>query len=181
MEKYELIGISGFKRSGKDAAARELSSRLGYTRVAFADALRDEVFDRYGIRLGDDDKEKPLPAYGLRTYRELLNDHSQDRRAKNPDYWVERVDAEVRKLRNLGIRVVVTDVRLPREIAWLRANGGLHVWISRPGVKSNGHVTEQDHSGVADVVIVNDASQERLGDLIACAATHKHKQGLLAA
>lgn len=170
---HPLIGLSGFKRSGKDTAARELSSRQGYTRVAFADALRDEVFDRFGIRLGDDDKDKPLPAYGLRSYRDLLIEHAQERRAQNPDYWVERVDVQVRAYLSLGIRVIVTDVRLPNEVAWLRRMGGLHIWVARLGVTSNGHATEQDHSEIADLVIVNDADPDRLGELIAYAATHR--------
>lgn len=178
---YPLIGLSGFKRSGKDTAARTLSARLGYTRIAFADALRDEVFDRYGIRLGDDDKDKPLPAYGLRSYRDLLIEHAQERRAQNPDYWVERVDAQVREYRKFGIRVVVTDVRLPNEVRWLRDRDGLHIWIARPGVTSNGHATEQDLSPLTDLVVVNDADPDRLGELIAYAATHRPQQTLQAA
>ena len=171
--RHPVIGLSGFKRSGKDTAAHALSARLGYTRIAFADALRDEVFERHGIRLGDDDKDKPLPAYGLRSYRDLLIEHAQERRAQNPDYWVERVDAKAREYRSLGIRIVVTDVRLPNEVTWLHAQGGLHIWVQRPGVASNGHATEQDLSGVADLVVVNDTSPDRLGDLIEHAATHR--------
>lgn len=178
---HPLIGLSGFKRSGKDTAARELSARLGYTRIAFADALRDEVFDRHGIRLGDDDKDKPLPAHGMRSYRDLLIEHAQERRAQNPDYWVERVDAQVREYQRLGIRVVVTDVRLPNELRWLRDMGGLHVWVARPGITSNGHATEQDLSELADLVIVNDADPDRLGELIAYAATHRPRKVLQAA
>ena len=178
---HPLIGLSGFKRSGKDTAARELSFRQGYTRVAFADALRDEVFDRFGIRLGDDDKDKPLPAYGLRSYRDLLIEHAQERRAQNPDYWVERVDVQVRAYLSLGIRVIVTDVRLPNEVAWLRRMGGLHIWVARLGVTSNGHATEQDHSGITDLVIVNDADPDRLGELIAYAATPRPQQCLQSA
>lgn len=176
-----IIGLSGYKRSGKDTAARALSARLGYTRIAFADALRDEIFDRYGIRLGDDDKDKPLPAYGLRSYRDLLIEHAEERRAQNPGYWVERVDAQVREYRQLGIRVVVTDVRLPNEVAWLRAMGGLHIWVQRPGVVSNGHATEQDLSSHADLVVVNDADHDRLGELIVCAATHRSSVDVQAA
>jgi hypothetical protein len=176
-----LIGLSGFKRSGKDTAAQELSARLGYTRVAFADALRDEVFDRFGIRLGDDDKEKPLPAYGLRTYRDLLIEHAQERRAQNPDYWVERVDAQVREYQHLGIRVVITDVRMPNEVAWLRAMDALHIWISRPGVSSNGHETEQDLLMKADMAIVNDGNRDQLGDLIVHAAITRPLKRLQAA
>jgi len=178
---HPLIGLSGFKRSGKDTAAYALSARLGYTRVAFADALRDEVFERFGIRLGDDDKDKPLPAYGLRSYRELLIEHAQERRAQNPDYWVDRVDAQVREYQKHGIRIVVTDVRMQNEIEWLRSMGGLHVWIHRPGVSSNGHATEQDLSLLADLAIVNDGERDRLGDLVTYAATHRPMQSLQAA
>jgi hypothetical protein len=169
---HQLVGLSGFKGAGKDAAAYALSARLGYTRIAFADAVCDEVFQRFGIRLGEDDKDWPLPAYGLRSYRELLIEHAQERRAQNPDYWVDRVDAQVREYQKYGIRVVVTDVRMQNEIEWLRSMGGFHIWIHRPGVFSNGHVTEQDLSPLTDLTIVNDGDRERLSNLVTHAATH---------
>ncbi len=37
----ELIGVTGFRRSGKDSICKVLVSRFGFVQVAFADALRE--------------------------------------------------------------------------------------------------------------------------------------------
>jgi hypothetical protein len=61
-----LILISGWKGSGKDAFAKKLIS-YGFTRIAFADALKDQVAKRYAINRRDLDdpvlKERPLYNY----------------------------------------------------------------------------------------------------------------------
>src|SRR6478736_3251293 len=42
MEKeLMIIGLSGYARSGKDEAAKVLVEEYGFTRIAFADKLRD--------------------------------------------------------------------------------------------------------------------------------------------
>ena len=40
----EIIGLSGYARSGKDAAAKVLVEEFGFTRVAFADKLREVLY-----------------------------------------------------------------------------------------------------------------------------------------
>lgn len=40
----ELIGISGYARSGKDTAAEVLVKEFGFQRIAFADKLRDFLY-----------------------------------------------------------------------------------------------------------------------------------------
>ena len=40
----EIIGLSGFARSGKDEAARVLVEEFGFKQVAFADKLRDFLY-----------------------------------------------------------------------------------------------------------------------------------------
>lgn len=44
----KIVALSGWKRSGKDTAA-EVLIKNGYTRVAFADVLKDMVAEEYGI------------------------------------------------------------------------------------------------------------------------------------
>lgn len=59
----KVIALSGYKRSGKDTAA-EVLIQNGYTRVAFADVLKDMAAEEYGIpRSHFDDpayKERPI-------------------------------------------------------------------------------------------------------------------------
>lgn len=58
----KVVAISGWKRSGKDTAAAYLVSN-GFTRAAFADALKDMVAAEYGINRShcDDPEFKEAP------------------------------------------------------------------------------------------------------------------------
>ena len=40
----EIVGLSGYARSGKDEAAKVLVEEFGFTRVAFADKLREVLY-----------------------------------------------------------------------------------------------------------------------------------------
>ena len=40
-----IIGLSGYARSGKDAVAQVLVSEFGFKRVAFADPIRDLLYE----------------------------------------------------------------------------------------------------------------------------------------
>ena len=40
---YSLIGLSGMKRSGKDSTAEILQRNYGFSRLAFADKLREAL------------------------------------------------------------------------------------------------------------------------------------------
>ena len=64
-----VIGLLGAKGSGKDTLAKLLGERLGYVRVAFADALYREVAAAYGVSVPSlqnrETKETPLPELGL--------------------------------------------------------------------------------------------------------------------
>lgn len=158
-----LIGLAGFKRSGKDTVARALG-RTGFVRMAFADAVRQEVFARYpqAQQVADADKERPQDFLGGRSLRDLLIECGQGRREKDPDYWVnvlrESLDTHLRE----GRSVVVSDVRMRNEIAMLREHQATLVWVTRPGVTSNGHVTEQDLELLCDLTLNNDATPVRL-------------------
>lgn len=60
----KIIGISGWKRSGKDTAAEFLIAEHGYKKVSFADPLKVMVAEEYGIPLSwcydQDKKEAPI-------------------------------------------------------------------------------------------------------------------------
>ena len=63
----KIVAISGWKRSGKDTAANYLVEEYGYTRVAFADVLKDMVAQEYNIPRNycddPDKKESALEQY----------------------------------------------------------------------------------------------------------------------
>ncbi|WP_163334075.1 hypothetical protein, partial [Klebsiella aerogenes] len=63
----------------------------GYVTVAFADALREEIFAQYpqARRIADEDKEKPQDFLSGKSLRDLLIEVGMGRRAQDPDYWVK--------------------------------------------------------------------------------------------
>jgi hypothetical protein len=69
----QVVGLIGLKGSGKDTAATFLRAR-GFVRVAFADALYQEVAETYGVQLdllqSRDTKETPLEALALKHCRD---------------------------------------------------------------------------------------------------------------
>lgn len=152
-----LIGLSGYARSGKDTVAGVLRP-FGFTRYAFADELRDEVYaatptmpdgrglasvvDEYGW-----DAAKTSSPYAAEI-RSSLQAHGVNARNEHGiDYWVSRVERRVAgdQIAGAGQLVVVTDVRFRNEAQWIVENGG-EVWrVERPGVAAvNGHISEHD-------------------------------------
>jgi hypothetical protein len=138
-----VIGLSAKKRHGKDTFGAQLQA-LGYVRVAFADALYEEVAEAYGVsvaRLQDPaTKEMPMAVLGGASPRVCLQNHGMRRRAADPLYWIRRVEA---LLCDSTRRFVVTDVRLPNE-AEMVARYGVMVRITRPGLSAapDAHISE---------------------------------------
>lgn len=155
----ELISVSGKKGAGKDTVGRFLVEDHGYTRLGFADAVKEMaaklepwlaerlleqldlgVRDR-GIMLftpeaWDQAKEQPLvrgflQQLGTEIVREILGE----------DVWV---NALAQKVERIDGPVVITDARLPNELDWVRSQGGECWLVERPSLEDDGdgHVTE---------------------------------------
>ena len=64
MKHNRIIALSGWKKSGKDTASEILIKEHGFTRISFADPLKDMVAEEYGIERSWLDnpefKESPL-------------------------------------------------------------------------------------------------------------------------
>lgn len=149
-----LIGLCGFRRAGKDAVARGLVEVFGFERFAFADAIRREVEELDGIAPVVDAR-KDVVGDGGGSYRDALLARGAQRRAENPDYWIEAIERAI-CAPPAPANVVVTDCRLPKELDWIRENDGFLAWVHRDGLASNGHDTERDWQAACDVVLHND-------------------------
>jgi hypothetical protein len=68
--KHSLIGLAGYAGAGKDTVADLLVAHRGFRKLAFADALRDEVAEAFGIEQDDllrpETKSHATPALALR-------------------------------------------------------------------------------------------------------------------
>lgn len=142
----QIVGLSGYARSGKDEAAKVLVEEFGFVRISFADKLRDflyalnpivemgvnneyirlrEVIDHFGW---DGYKDTPyvseirplLQRLGTEAGRETLWD----------TIWI---DAAFAGLEADG-KYVIADCRFPNEATAVVERGGNVVRVSRNGV-----------------------------------------------
>lgn len=160
----KLIGICGYARSGKDTAAQALIA-LGCERQAFADALKhdawlalndswEEVYPNNGIdpNLFQDPASKEI-------FRPFLVEYGRAMRNLAPRYWIDRAMTLVRPYLEVGIVVVITDVRYRNEVDAIRALGGVVIGITRPGLgPANAEEAESFKDLKPDFVVCNNGT-----------------------
>ncbi|MBN86650.1 MAG: hypothetical protein CL885_03920 [Dehalococcoidia bacterium] len=142
-----LIGICGVARSGKDTLFLSLENSepsFKWKRLAFADELKMECEEFLLKHTGispftqvNEEKELIRPflvAYGTHLRRKI-----------NPDCWIDVVKPKLKKNKAEGLIPVLTDVRFPNELNWIREEGGKVIHISRTGVNpANKEEAEND-------------------------------------
>jgi hypothetical protein len=153
-----VIGIYGDPRSGKDVTADYLQAKYQKVkRTAFSDAILPEV-NQFFTKLGS---EHQIDAGNKseQMYRKLLQAWGIARPDQDPDYWVKKVKQYVdQQLDSKQAElVIVTGIRLPPDIDFIRSLGG-HVWkIYRPGndYQADHQVENQLNEIVPDRLINN--------------------------
>ncbi|WP_375591571.1 hypothetical protein [Chitiniphilus eburneus] len=110
-----LIGLCGAKRAGKDTVADHLVRHHGFTRLAFADALRAEVAEAFQVSvvtlLEPGLKEIPLQHLALI----CCNDH------RFLDWWLSTPEAGAERSLNDG---TFRQHAVPRSPRWLTQRWG---------------------------------------------------------
>ena len=118
-----VLLLSGRAGCGKDAAASLLLDEVNFIRFAFADVLKQDVADRYGLSLSlfhTAAKDVPLPAFKGKTPRTLLLDHARIARSIDLDVYARRVATAIKEAIALGHRrIVISDWRYRREYEFL--------------------------------------------------------------
>ncbi len=136
------VALIGQARSGKDTVGSRLVERYGYTRLAFADPLKEMAIDinpyvptvpgvcvRLASLIADVGWEYAKEHYP--EVRRILQHTGQTVRDRDPDYWVRVL---VRRMLDTPGPIVVTDVRYPNELETLRNYGFRTVRIIRPSL-----------------------------------------------
>jgi hypothetical protein len=170
-----IIGLIGYANSGKDEIANILVREHGFERRAFADKIRDLLYNlNPQITLGYDtvttlklmvdhggwDKAKQNPKV-----RELLQDLGlAARKTFNEDFWIKQAFKNM----NTYTNYVFTDVRFTNEVNIVRFYGG-HLWrVKRPDVGPiNDHISElelEDYK--VDQILINRGTLENLRELV---------------
>lgn len=175
----KIIGLTGYARTGKDTVGRYLVENHGYTRVAFADAVRDAVYALNPI------VQMPLeedPTHWARV-QDLVNWKGWDkvkteypeirallqrmgtevgRELFGPDFWIDIAFDKVLNILNNGGKVVITDVRFENEAGIVHAWTGETWRIDREGTGPvNDHSSDQINFMV-DTIVRNDGTIEDL-------------------
>lgn len=141
-----VIGLSGYAQSGKDSTGKVLVEHYGFTRLAFADALKNVLYDldpylqQCGTTIQPTVDRMGWEWTKLSGGRELLQRLGVAvREHVDPDAWCDAVMRQCEP----GGKYVITDVRFPNEWGAIKKNGG-EVWrIERAGHQPpNLHVSE---------------------------------------
>lgn len=177
---HPLIGLIGKKRSGKDTFAAALTEDLRYTRVAFADPLReaalalDPLVGRVALPgnpspIADVRLSALISAIGWESAKDYVPEvrrilqrlGTESIRALDEDFWI-RVGST--RIDGASGPVVVTDVRYPNEADAIRSRGGFLVRITRPGDPvGEEHISERALDDYrVDYQVPNDGTVEDL-------------------
>lgn len=165
-----VVLVSGWAGTGKDCAAALLVEECGFQRVAFADALKEDVAKVTGLPLEwfyTATKDRPLPAPcaaypTAKTPRDILLQHALVRRTIDPDVYSKGVAATI--MDSPGTRYVVSDWRYLSEHKVLAEELGefYHIFrirIERPGIRQSADPSEHDLDGLTmDYMITNDGT-----------------------
>ena len=134
-----IFGIGGFARCGKDTLGKHLINKLNKSgfpalNISFATELKKDLDpflkDKLNISaFTDSNSEKELirpmlVCWGTDTCRKI-----------DPDYWIKKIEKQVKSSINNKIIVVITDVRYENEVKWIKDNGGFMIHLSRMGQK----------------------------------------------
>ena len=170
---YNTIGLVGYSQSGKDTVADILVKNYGYTRVAFADKIREFLYglnpmvacsptgylqDLVNLVGWDAAKQEPQ-------VRRLLQDLGNSaRKTIDENVWVTLALGNI----DVNQRVVITDVRFENEAMMIKLMGGQLWRVKRVGVGPvNDHVSESELEGYkVDQIFVNNGTIEDLEALI---------------
>lgn len=170
---YNLIGLTGYAQSGKDTVASILVEKYGYTRIAFADKIRDFLYginpmvacsptgylqDLVNLVGWDNAKQEPQ-------VRRLLQDLGiSARELIDENIWITAALSKV----NEDERVVVTDVRFENEAIMIKLMRGQLWRVKRVGFGPvNEHVSESELDGYkVNQIFVNNGSIEDLALLV---------------
>jgi dephospho-CoA kinase len=173
-----IIGLTGYAQSGKDTVAKILVENYGYTRIAFADKIREFLYETnpmYDSVAGEPmfvkarvdrdgwDKAKQFP----HIRRLLQNSGVAARKVFGEDFWVAKAVQGLDHSKNY----VFTDVRFTNEADLLKkwTDTGTQIWrIKRLGIDAvNAHVSESQMDDYpVDQIFTNNGTIEELVNLV---------------
>lgn len=177
MNYPRIIGICGKKYHGKDTIANHLVEKYGYTRIAFADPIKDICQNIFGLsyeqlygnmKEENDEYWKVSPRIlmqfiGTDLFRNNMSSIMPD---IGEDIWIYILLKKIQS--NPQLKFVITDVRFKNELDHITKLNGLKIKVQRNNILNNdNHISESyiDELNV-DHIIINDDTIENLNDKI---------------
>lgn len=179
MRIASLLGLAGRAGAGKDTVAGLLHDCIwgenggaGIVCTSFAGPLKAGVESMFGIPaagLTREEKEAPVPWLGKSPryiYQTLGTEWA--RSLLGEDVWVRCMERRILTRGGPREHWIITDVRFPNEVAFIRRQGGAVWWVERDGVPevrahaSEGALGPQD----CDRTIANLGSVADLGGTV---------------
>ena len=175
-----IIGLAGKARAGKDTVANILVAEHGYTRVAFADALKDIAYQLNPLVPYGDTAERLVDlvdtqgwdeAKSLYDVRAFLQNLGVAVRQYDADFWVKAA----LRIHSGDENIVISDVRFPNELDAVLDAGGAVYRVVREGSGLTGTAASHPSETLLDdydiPVIDNNGSIEDLAKGVASCLT----------
>jgi hypothetical protein len=159
-----MIGLLGLIGSGKGAASEYLVKQKGFSKLSFADPVKDAASDIFGwdrdLLQGDTQESREWREKPDKFWSDIFGEPFTPRHALqqigteigreyfHPDIWLgslrKRYDALQRKA------AVIDDCRFPNELDFIRSIGGKLIIIERGERPEWWNVAYQQNNGVKD-------------------------------
>jgi hypothetical protein len=172
-----IIGLSGYAQTGKDTVAEHIVKNYGFTRVAFADPIREALYKlNPKVRLGESigvslahavdnmgwEEVKKLSSDARELLQRLGTEVGRDMFGE--DFWINRAMLKATEHEN----VVISDTRYFNEAESIRKHGGILIRINKPNTSEiNSHESEKNlNDYMFDYTIINNGTKKDLYDVI---------------
>ena len=174
-----MIGFCGYARVGKNTAAEELvelkTFDYKFEYLAFAEKLKSDLdacvqwANKAGIDTTTSEfKEHMRPMYVL--WSRIAKDI-----AKDEMIWVKRLQHDIDLCNKFELIPLITDVRYDYEIEHIYNQGGVVIFIERPGIGPKNDEEDRSFKKIretyADLIktntIINDGTRKQLGQNVA--------------
>ena len=169
----QIIGLCGYKGSGKDTFADYIVQNDNYIKIAFADYIKNalmELFD-WDITSFEQNNKEVEDTYWGTTPRmmcqqlgtDFLRIHCKDKISQkfllpnNEEYkssfHIKRINKDIIKYYNINseTKIVITDIRFQDEADYVKKLGGIVVKINRPNLKKNAFSSHSSESNIDNI------------------------------